>query len=151
MYRFVVVLLAAVSLASVACGGSAALQGQVDSKTVGGVVESTAYTILSNHPVHGPDAADQRPHILVKDPDYARFFTPADEHAVIAEDMEIELLRKYTDVSYTVNVRLSTDEGGTRPYLVSRDLFKRIRVDGPVRFESSGAPIPTITRLLDSG
>ena len=42
-------------------------------------------------------------------------------------------------------------ESSFKPYFVSREVFNRILVDRPVRFEASGAPIPTITKLLEPG
>ena len=34
-------------------------------------------------------------------------------------------------------------------YFVSRDVFNRMLVDGPVRFEASGSPIATVRKLLE--
>ena len=48
-----------------------------------------------------------------------------------------------------VHVRLRDGNEGTQSYLVSREVFNRILVDRPVRFEASGAPIPTISKLLE--
>ena len=149
MSKLVVTLVMVLSLASVACGGSKTIQGEVDHKTVSGVVGDTAFTILQNRPAHDPDAVNDRPSILVEDQDFRGFFTSRDEHAVITVEMENELRQKYSDISYIVHVRLP--DGGAQSYFVSREVFNRILVDSPVRFEASGAPIPTINKLLEPG
>ena len=151
MSKLVVILVMVLSLASVACGGAKLVQGEVDHKTVSGVVGSTGFTILQNTPAHDPDAVDDRPFILVKDQEFQGFFTSKDEHAVITVEMENDLSQKYSDIRYIVNVRLLDGDGneGTQPYFVSREVFNRILVDGPVRFEASGAPIPTVGKLLE--
>ena len=84
----------------------------------------------------------------MKDQDFQRFFTSKDEHAVITVEMEKELRQKYSGISYIVHV---DGDQGTQSYFVSREVFNRILVDRPVRFEASGAPIPTITKLLEPG
>ena len=64
--------------------------------------------------------------------------------------MEQELLQKYSELHYLVHVRLSGVEQGTQSYYVSRDLFNRILVDRPIRFQASGSPIPKIDKLLEN-
>ena len=148
MSRFVVPLVIFLALASAACGRSEVVQGVVESKTVSGTAESASFSVLQNRPAHDPDAVNDRPYIVVKDQDFRGFFTPDDDHAVITLEMENELRRKFSDIGYVVNVRLPRD-GGTQPYFVSRDVFNRMLVDGPVRFEASGSPIPTVRKLLE--
>ena len=146
----VVVTLVMVSyLATMACGGSTLGQGEVDHKSVTGVVEDVAFTILRNVPVYDQDAPNGRPSIRVEDQDFQGFFTSKDEHAVVTVEMENELRQKYSDLSYIVHVRLQDGDQGSQSYLVSREVFNRILVDSPVRFKASGAPIPTIRKLFE--
>ena len=150
MSKLLIALAAVLSLATLACG-SEVLKGDVDHKTVYGVIDETGWTILQNVPAHDPDVADDRPSIRVEDEDYQGFFTSEDEHAAITAEMENQLSQKYSNISYTVNVRV-VDAGGneaTEPYYVSREFFNRILVDSPVRFEASGEPVPTIKKLLE--
>ena len=148
MSKFVVTLAMVLFLTSVACGGSEAVQGKVDYKGVTGVVEGKSSTILRNVPAYDQDAVDDRPSIRLEDADFQGFFTSKDEHAVITVEMENELRQKYSDISYIVHV---DGDQGTQSYFISREVFNRIFVDSPVRFEASGAPIPTITKLLEPG
>ena len=139
------------SLASVACGRSEVVQGEVDHKTVSGVVENTGFTILQNVPGYHRDVVDDRPSIRMTDQDFLGFFTTNDEHAVISVEMESELRQKYSDITYLVHIRLPDGAEGTQSYFVSREVFNRILVDRPVRFKASGAPIPTINKLMEPG
>ena len=148
MSKLVVTLAMVLSLTSVACGGSEVVQGKVDHNGVTGVAEGKGSTILRNVPAYDQDAVDDRLSIRVKDQDFQGFFTSKDEHAVITVEMEKELRQKYSDISYIVHV---DGDQGTQSYFVSREVFNRILVDRPVRFEASGAPIPTITKLLEPG
>jgi hypothetical protein len=152
--KLLIALAAALSLATLACG-SEVLEGDVDHKTVSGVIEDTGqdtgWTILQNIPAHDPDVVDDRPSIRVKDEDYQEFFTSNDDHAVITAEMENQLSQKYSNIRYTVNVRVADAGGneGTQPYYVSREFFNRILVDSPVRFSASGDPIPTMDKLFE--
>jgi len=148
--KLLITIVTMLALASLACG-SQILEGDVDHKTVTGEVKDTVWTILQNVPGSDPDIVNDRPSIRIKDKDYEVLFTPGDEHAVLTEEMERLLGQKYSNIRYPVNVRVADASGnnGTQPYYVSRELFNRILVDGPVRFEASGGPIPTIDKLLE--
>jgi hypothetical protein len=148
--KLLIIVAAVLALATVACG-SEVLEGDVDHKTVNGEIEDTGWTLLQNLPAHDPDVVDDRPSIRIEDEEYRGFFTSEDEQAVITAEMENHLGQKYSNIRYTVNVRV-LDVGGneaTEPYYVSREFFNRILVDGPVRFEASGDPAPTINKLLE--
>ena len=95
--------------------------------------------------------ANNRPSIRKDDKDSEGLFALEGEHAVITEEMERLLGQKYSNIRYTVNVRIADASGNddTQPYYVSRELFKHILVDRPVRFEASGEPISTIDKLLE--
>jgi hypothetical protein len=148
--KFLITIVSMLALASLACGNQT-LEGDVDHKTVSGVIEDTGWTILQNVPGTDPDIVNDRPSIRISDEEYQSFFAPEDEHAVITEEMERLLGQKYSNIRYTVNVRLADASGndGTHPYYISRELFNRILVDSPVRYEASGEPIPTINKLLE--
>ena len=90
----------------------------MDHNTVSGSIEDTGRTILQNVPAHDPDVVDDRPSIRIKDEDYQGFFTSQDEHAVITAEMENSLSQKYSNIRYTVNVRVADAGGneGTQPY-----------------------------------
>ena len=149
MSKLVVTLAMVLSLTSVACGGSEVVQGKVDHNGVTGVAEGKGSTILRNVPAYDQDAVDDRPSIRVKDQDFQGFFylqgmsTPSSPSR-----WRRSCARKYSDISYIVHV---DGDQGTQSCFVSREVFNRILVDRPVRFEASGAPIPTITKLLEPG
>ena len=147
--KLIVALVLVLSLAAVACGNDELLEGDVDHKTVTGVIDGTGFTILRNIPSNDPDVADPRPFIQVSDQEFSGFFTTGDEHLVITAAMETELSQKYSDLRYIVHVQVSGVEQDTQSYYADRDIFNRIDVEVPIRFEASGSPRPTIHKLVN--
>lgn len=86
---------------------------------------------MQNVPGADLDVANNRPSIRKDDKDSEGLFALEGEHAVITEEMERLLGQKYSNIRYTVNVRIADASGNddTQPYYVSRELFKHILVD----------------------
>ena len=148
MAKLMIALVLVLSLVAVACVNEELLEGDVDHKTVAGVIDGTSFTILRNIPGNDPDVADPRPFIQVSDPAFSGFFTTGDEHLVITAAMETDLNQKYSDLRYIVHVQVSGAEQGTQSFYADRDIFNSINVEAPVRFEASGSPIATIDELV---
>lgn len=148
MTKLLITIVTMLSLASLG-SSSQILEGDMAHKTVSGAVDDTLWIILQNVTGTVPDVADDQPSIRINDEDYEGFFNPEDEQAVGTKEMERLLGQKYSNIRYTVNVRVAGASGndGTQPYHVSRELFNRILVSIPVRFEASGKPIPSIEKL----
>ena len=87
MTKLLITIVSILALASLGCG-SQVLEGDVDHKTVSGTIDDTAWTILQNLPGADTDVENDRPSIRIDDEDYKGFFTSADEHAVITDEVE---------------------------------------------------------------
>ena len=115
MVKLVVAMVVVLTLASVACGNGEVLEGDVNHKTVPGVIESTSYTIIENRPGSDQDVDNDRPSILVSDPEFSGFFATRDGNAVIRTAMETELAQKYSSIRYIVKLHHSDAELGIHP------------------------------------
>jgi len=143
--KVLIVVAVALCLVVVALSGRNTVESIVAHKAVTGVKDNTSYTILMNY------TRDGELWMLLKDEDYDECFSTRGENAVVSESLESEMKIKYSVVNYFVNVRFASEDEGTRPYRVSRELFNNIEVGTKVKFCWSGTTeVPEMVRLLTS-
>ncbi len=119
------------------------VEGVVDHKTVIGVKDNVSYTLLVNKPAY------DSPWILVKDKDYVDYFSTGYRNAIVSKPLENEMKKKYSDIAYFVNIKVSSKEE-TQPYQVSREIFNKLRINSKVKFEQiSFTEPPTIVKVLE--
>ena len=101
-------LAALLVIGSLACGSDTP-EGAVDHKTITGITEGAARTVLINR------LNDQGlPFTVVKAQELLSHFSPDDEHLVIGDTLAFEIESWYDLVDYLVNIKLaSSTETGT--------------------------------------
>jgi len=124
------------------------VEGIVDHKAVTGIKVDTSYDVLLNAPWG----------IIIKDKDYARFFSEKDRNAFINKSLEDEMKTEYSEINYLVSIRVSSkdpvnglEKGATLAYFVSRDDFNKLRIGDKVKYEVARFQAATIKRLLQYG
>ncbi|MEE9247488.1 MAG: hypothetical protein V3U79_02175, partial [Dehalococcoidia bacterium] len=117
----------------------------VDHKTITGIREGTAYTIL----IYRSDE-EGSPALYVKDRGLLDRIPTGEVNLVIDDDLAFDIESMYEQVTYTVDLRTELATGpGTEPYKVSREIFNQLQPGALVRFKAKkDGNIPTITKLL---
>ena len=134
------------SLVGLACGTDTS-RGLVDHKTITGIREGTAYTIL----IYRSDE-EGLPALYVKDRGLLDRFSIEEANPVIDDALAFDIESMYEQVTYTVNLRTELATGpGTEPYKVSREIFNQLQPGAMVRFKAKkDGNIPAITKVLDA-
>lgn len=105
-----------------ACNNMSGLpDGTVSHKAITGILGNTYYSILLNRPI------GDEPWILVKDDDFASYFSDSDKNAVISDTLAQLMDVKYSEVNYFVSV-ISKDGEDTLAYEVSRKTFNSLEI-----------------------
>jgi hypothetical protein len=104
-----------------ACNMSGLPDGTVDHKGITGTIGNNYHSILLNRPI-GDGAW-----ILVKDDDFASYFSDSDKNAVISDTLAQLMDMKYSEIHYFVSV-LSEDGESAQAYEVSRETFNRLGI-----------------------
>lgn len=121
------------------------VEGVVDHKGVTGEKDGTTYSILLNTPEG----------IIVKDEDYAHFFSKKDTNAFINKTLEDEMKTEYSEINYLVSIRVTSkdpinnlEENQTLAYFVSREVFNALKMGDKVTYEVERFQTATVKRVL---
>ncbi|PZC46699.1 MAG: hypothetical protein C1O27_001841 [Chloroflexi bacterium] len=130
-------------VAGLACGTPSS-EGVVAHKSITGSREGSSQTVLTNRP-----SDNGTPLIDVEDADLKSLFAVGEEHAFISDSLAFQIESRFDEVKYVVNIRLeSSGDGGTQPYITSREVFNQLRVGETVKFKTKQeGDFPTLVEI----
>ena len=121
------------------------VEGVVDHKAVTGEKDGTSYSVLLNTPEG----------IIVKDEDYALFFSEKDRNAFVNKTLEDSMKTEYLEINYLVSIRVSSrdpindlEENQTLAYFASREDFNAMKIGDKVTYEVERFQTATIKHVL---
>lgn len=118
-------------IVGLACGAPSS-EGVVAHKSITGSREGVSQTVLTNRPSDSGVLL-----IDVQDNDLRGLFAAGLEHAIISDSQAFQIESRYDEVNYVVNIRIeSSGEGGTQPFITSREVFNQLRVGETVKFKT---------------
>jgi len=145
--RFVLLCSVLLSLLCVGCSQSGTVEGVVDYKSISGIKEKSAYSIVRDGPSEGAQP------IVVYDEDLKDHF-PLEGDLVVSDNLERQIEEAgYTNLEYIISVRvLSNGKLSKYPsgFHTSREIFNEAKLGTEIRFEKAPSKIgPEIVRLLE--
>ena len=147
MWRFVLLCSVLLSLLCVGCSQSGTAEGVVDYKSISGLKEKSAYSIVRDGPSEGVQP------IKVYDEELKVYF-PSEGDLVVSDNLERQIEEAgYTGLDYIIIVRVLS--GGklskyTSGFHTNREIFNEAKLGTEIKFEKSPSKVgPEIVKLLE--
>ena len=148
MSRFVLLCSVLLSLLCVGCSQSGTAEGVVDYKSISGIKEKSAYSIVRDGPSEGVQP------IVVYDEELKVYFPLVEGDLVVSETLERQIEEAgYTGLDYIISVRILSDGKLSKypsGFHTNREIFNEAKLGTQIKFEKSPSNIgPEIVSLLE--
>ena len=148
MSRFVLLCSVLLSLLCVGCSQSGTAEGVVDYKSISGLKEKSAYSIVRDGPSEGVQP------IVVYDEELKVYFPLVEGDLVVSETLERQIEEAgYTGLDYIISVRILSDGKLSKypsGFHTNREIFNEAKLGTQIKFEKSPSTIgPEIVSLLE--
>ncbi len=148
MSRFVLLCSVLLSLLCVGCSQSGTAEGVVDYKSISGLKEKSAYSIVRDGPSEGVQP------IVVYDEELKVYFPLVEGDLVVSETLERQIEEAgYTGLDYIISVRILSDGKLSKypsGFHTNREIFNEAKLGTQIKFEKSPSNIgPEIVSLLE--
>jgi len=147
--RFVLLCSVLLSLLCVGCSQSGTAEGVVDYKSISGLKERSAYSIVRDGPSEGVQP------IVVYDEELKNLgYFPSEGDLVVSDALERQIEEAgYTGLDYIISVRILSDGKLSKypsGFHTNREIFNEAKLGTQIKFEKSPSNIgPEIVRLLE--
>lgn len=147
MWRFVLLCSVLLSLLCIGCSQSGTVEGVVEYKSISGMMDKSAYSIVRDGPSEGVQP------IVVYDENLKGYF-PSEGDLVVSDSLEKQIEEAgYTSLDYIISVRVLS--GGklskyTSGFYASREIFNEAKLGTEITFEKAPSKMgPEIVSLLE--